>query len=328
MDQATRAHQGRSFNVVAAEYERGRPGWPTTMVDRLATVLDLPASATVLDLGAGTGKLTRVLVGRFARVVAVEPLPAMRSQLVAQVPQAEVYEGSAERIPLPDGSVDAVFVADAFHWFDWPAALAEIARVTGPAGRLVLLWHGADGPWEPALPESVRERIRHAAAQYPPGGVVGEGGVWRQAFTGSAFGPLVEESVPYEFVTDREGVIANLLSLSTVARLPEAEREALQAELATLPETTYRRKLPIRLYWTRKRGVPTQPGHRPDEPASPQWCDRCGGGLAEADHTACQAARAWEPPRFCPYCRRRMKVQVLPAGWRASCVAHGETRAG
>jgi SAM-dependent methyltransferase len=334
VDQVTRARQGRSFDSVAGEYERGRPGWPMLALERLATALELPASATVVDLGAGTGKLTRLLTTRFSTVMAVEPLAGMREQLAARVPKAAVYEGSAERLPLPDASVDAVFVADAFHWFDWPVALAEIARVLRPGGGLALLWHEAAGPWLPTLPDQVVAQLRQAAQRTPPGGVIVREGRWRQAFADSAFGPLGEDGVPYEHVTDRDGLIANLLSQSPVAGLPEAERAQLQAELVQLPEATYRRPLWSRMYWARTSPIPQQHPHAvesptvPEEDAAdseqPQWCDRCGGSLHEGDHTVCRRARALEPPRFCSYCRRRMKVQVLPVGWRAQCVAHGE----
>src|SRR5215210_1992090 len=96
------------------DYERGRPGWPPEVVD----VPGLPAAATVLELGAGTGKLTRLLVSQFGRVLAVEPAEAMRRLLVTFCPEVEVLAGSAEEIPLANASVDAVFAAEAFHRFD------------------------------------------------------------------------------------------------------------------------------------------------------------------------------------------------------------------
>src|SRR5262245_54130558 len=104
-------------------YERGRPGYPSGAV----TAPGLPSSALVLDLGAGTGKLTRVLCVSFARVLAVEPDSHMRRRLVALCPEAEALAGSAEQIPVADGSVDAVFAAQSFHTFDQGRALSEIA---------------------------------------------------------------------------------------------------------------------------------------------------------------------------------------------------------
>jgi ubiquinone/menaquinone biosynthesis C-methylase UbiE len=120
----------RSFGDAAEVYELGRPGWPV----EVTTVGDVPQSATVLDLAAGTGKLTRLLVARFARVIAVEPLDPMRTILERLVPEAESIAGSAEAIPLRDASVSAVYVAEAFHWFGGdPVVVAEIERVLGPA---------------------------------------------------------------------------------------------------------------------------------------------------------------------------------------------------
>src|SRR6266404_2443040 len=119
------------------DYERGRPGWPPEVIELAA----LPPTATVLDLGAGTGKLTRLLVSAFDRVVAVEPAEAMRRLLVTFCPEAEALAGTAQEIPLPDDSVDAVLAAQAFHWFEDEHALAEIARVLRPGGALVLMWN-------------------------------------------------------------------------------------------------------------------------------------------------------------------------------------------
>ncbi len=310
-----RARQARSFAVVAAEYHRGRPGWPHALLDVVATVLHLPDGVPVADVGAGTGKLTALLAERF-RVVAVEPLDSMREVLTATVPAATVYAGSAEQLPLADASVQAVFVAEAFHWFDGRRALAEADRVLRPTGGVVLLWNVPAGPWEPALPEGARRLIREAIARGgEPGGALVAAGTWREAFTGSAFAPPVHQRITHELELDRDGVVANALSISSVAGLPAEERETLRERLtALLPDRRYRRRLHTELYWARRHDV--------------AWCDRCGGALGEGSHTACVAARELEPPRFCPRCRRRMKVQVLPAGWAATCVAHGELRAG
>ena len=120
---------------------------PSEVVD----IPGLPLASTVLDLGAGTGKLTGLLVTRFGRVVAVEPAEAMRRRLATLCPEAEVLAGSAEEIPLAQASVDAVFAAEAFHWFDGKRALAEIARVLRPRGALVLMWNLPAGPTEPSI---------------------------------------------------------------------------------------------------------------------------------------------------------------------------------
>ena len=142
----------RSFDLAAEEYERTRPSYPSELLDELP----LDSDADVLDLGAGTGKLTRVLVGRYAHVTAVEPLDGMRRILERVVPAAEALPGSAERIPLDDASVDAVFAAQAFHWFDHDVAMPEIARVLRPGGVLCLVWNGPDESRPSPLPDAFR----------------------------------------------------------------------------------------------------------------------------------------------------------------------------
>ncbi len=142
-----------SFAGVADAYERARPGYPLEAVRWLAG--ETPAD--VVDLGAGTGKLTRSLVELGHRVTAVEPLPEMLDHLRAAAPQAKALLGTAEEIALPDASADAVVCAQAFHWFDAEKALAEIARVLRPAGRVALVWNTRDDvePWVRSLSETI-----------------------------------------------------------------------------------------------------------------------------------------------------------------------------
>lgn len=130
----------KSFENIGEEYDRYRPGFP----DAAAADI-LPARVgSVLDLGAGTGKFTELLVARADRVIAVEPSVAMLDVLRAKLPDVEAIVAGAESIPLPDSALDAVTVAQAFHWFDRDAACAEIARVLIPGGTLGLLWNRAD----------------------------------------------------------------------------------------------------------------------------------------------------------------------------------------
>jgi SAM-dependent methyltransferase len=132
--------QSLSFGAEAAAYERGRPSYPPEAIDWL-----LPDHAhTVLDLGAGTGKLTTRLVERGLDVVAVDPIPEMLELLSHSLPDTPALLGTAEDIPLPDDSVDAVLVAQAWHWFDPARAVDEIARVLRPGGRLGLVWNNRD----------------------------------------------------------------------------------------------------------------------------------------------------------------------------------------
>jgi SAM-dependent methyltransferase len=132
------------FEQGAEAYEVSRPSYPAAALACIVGRAGLGPGRRVLDLAAGTGKLTRLLVPSGAEVVAVEPVAAMRAELVAATPGVEALDGTAEAIPLPDASVDAVTVAQAFHWFDVAPALAEIARVLRPGGTLLVVQNERD----------------------------------------------------------------------------------------------------------------------------------------------------------------------------------------
>ncbi|NGX09322.1 methyltransferase domain-containing protein [Mycobacteroides franklinii] len=134
------AEPSLSFGSQAAAYERGRPSYPPEAIDWLLP----PGAHDVLDLGAGTGKLTTRLVERGLNVVAVDPLAEMLEVLSKSLPDTPALLGTAEEIPLPDNSVDAVLVAQAWHWVDPERALPEVARVLRPGGRLGLVWNARD----------------------------------------------------------------------------------------------------------------------------------------------------------------------------------------
>lgn len=245
---------GESFDRVPAEYERGRPGWPERAVELAARELGLGEGATVLDLAAGTGKLTRVLVRRFARVLAVEPLDGMRAVLQEVVAAAEAFAGSAEALPLPNASVDAVFCAEAFHWFDGERSLPEIARVLRPPGGLILMWNEPAGPFEPPLPAAAAARLRELRNTRKAPAERHDTGLWRAAFASSPFETLRERAVEHEHVLDREGVVAQFASQSYVASLSDADREReLELLRAALAGDRYRRTYRAELHWTRLR---------------------------------------------------------------------------
>jgi SAM-dependent methyltransferase len=242
-----------AFGNTAEDYERGRPGWP----DAVAEVGGLPPESEVLDLGAGTGKLTRVLGRRFARVTAVEPDPSMRA-LCSQVTLCcKVLEGSAEAIPLPDDSVDGVFCAEAFHWFDWPVAIAEIARVLRPRGALVLCFNTGMGQNYLPLPPAARSVVdRYRRPGVEPGGTILAAGAWRAPLDAlsSPFEALKEQSFEHVHVQDRNTLVARTLSTSIFAALPESERCELGSELrAAIPEGGYTTPLRAEVYWARLR---------------------------------------------------------------------------
>ena len=139
-----RRERSLSFGSQAAAYERGRPSYPPEAVDWLLAPTDTWVARDVLDLGAGTGKLTTRLVERGLQVVAVDPIAEMLEMLRTALPDTPALLGSAEQIPLLDNAVDAVLVAQAWHWFDPERAVAEIARVLRPGGRLGVLWNTRD----------------------------------------------------------------------------------------------------------------------------------------------------------------------------------------
>ena len=242
-----------AFGNSAREYELGRPRWPEELIDQVAGELELGSDATVLDLGAGTGKLTRDLVPRFGRVIAVEPDDAMRAVLEEGVPEAESLAGSAEAIPLPDASVDAVFTAEAFHWFASDESVGEIVRVLRPRGGLVILWNLDFGDPDPPMGEEVDRVIDVAFAM---GGAPGIGkvlsGFWREPIAKGPFEPLQESEVERTVTRTRDQWLANMLSVSSIAALSDADREEFAARLHELvPDVRYRWSIRTVAYWTR-----------------------------------------------------------------------------
>ncbi len=223
-------HAEIGFGRASAAYERGRPDYPLAAVEHACARTGLAPSGTVLDLGAGTGKLTRLLKDRAARVVAVEPVDAMRSELALRAPFAEAIPGTAEAVPLSDGEVDAVFCAQAFHWFDGPRALAEIARVLRPRGGLALLWNRRDEsvPWVAELTRLLDRHERDAPRH--------RSDAWRAAFDGeTAFSPLETAFFPYEQpLASLDALVDRVASISFVASLDEAPRCELLDEVRNL----------------------------------------------------------------------------------------------
>jgi SAM-dependent methyltransferase len=216
------------------DYERGRPSYPPDV----ARVPALPRSASVLELGAGTGKLTRLLVDEFDQVVAVEPDIGMRRWFAALCPQAELLGGTAEQIPLADASVDGVFVAEAFHWFAHERALAEIARVLRRPGVLVLMWNLPAGPVEPSITavEAFLEPIWPKDFEMPldlDPRRLPHARDWPQALADSAFGPLQETQFANPLTVDREGLLAFFGSMGWIGALPADEQRTLLDEVGS-----------------------------------------------------------------------------------------------
>ncbi len=248
----------RGFPEATEAYVRGRPTYPAKAAERLERELHLKPGRIVLDLAAGTGKLTALLVGTGAGVVAVEPVAEMRAVLEQALPGVRALSGTAEAIPLAAGSVDAVTVGQAFHWFRADEALPEIRRVLRSEGGLGLVWNVRDTSvrWVARLSE-IMEPHRGDAPTHRTG-------AWREAFERSTlFGPLGHTKFRHVHHLTPEGVVARVASVSFIAALPEPEREGVFAEvrelLANDPQTRGRAEieLPYRtdVFWTRARGA-------------------------------------------------------------------------
>jgi SAM-dependent methyltransferase len=223
----------RSFDLAAEHYEATRPSYPDGVLD----LLPVEAGATVLDLAAGTGKLTRVLARRYARVIAVEPLDGMRAILERVVPGVEALAGSAEQIPLADASVDAVFAAQAFHWFDHERALPEIGRVLRPGGVLAIVWNGPDESRPNPLPQGYTAYLRELRRERS---TLDEQTPFRDLIAHGPFGEVHEEAVPHDHVLDRKGQLDNARSVSWIASRDADEVERVIARLAELlPDGEY-----------------------------------------------------------------------------------------
>jgi SAM-dependent methyltransferase len=220
------------FERGAGDYEQARPSYPPEAVDLVVGVLDLAPGRRVLDLAAGTGKFTRLLAPSGAEMVAVEPVAAMRAELIEQVPGVEVLDGRAEALPLPDGSVDGVVAAQAFHWFDARRALAEVHRVLRGGGRLALVWNVRN-----ERVDWVRQfgAIMVAAAGRKP---YVDGTDWPAVVADAGgFGPLLHQRFTYDQPIDADLLVQRAASTSFVSALPDDERERCLVEIRALTRT-------------------------------------------------------------------------------------------
>ncbi|QLI81130.1 class I SAM-dependent methyltransferase [Chitinibacter fontanus] len=216
------------FTHRAQQYQQGRPEYPSAIASYLQQTLKLGAGQTVLDLGAGTGKFTKLLVQTAASVVAVEPIAAMREQITTQA--VTVLAGHAEAIPLPDSSVDVICCAQAFHWFANGEALAEMHRVLRANGKLCLIWNTRDESfdWVAAITQLMHPHEGDAPRYYT--------GQWKAPFyEQNWFGPASYHALPHAHIGAIEQVIIDrFMSVSFIAALDEAAQQQFKQQLLTL----------------------------------------------------------------------------------------------
>ncbi len=273
MDDDVRSH-ARSFGPIADRYDRGRPSFPDEAVRWLVGT----EPATVLELGAGTGKLTEVLARLGHDVHATEPDPGMLKVLKRRLPDVPTSESGAEEIPLPDRSVDVVVAAQAFHWFDHDVALPEIARVLRPGGHLALTWNQRDTriPW-------VRKLGRILEGQ--PGSTTGTT-TWTDPLVQcDLFGFVDEKTFHFWQDVNRETILDLVASRSYVAMQDEEAREATLAQVLALYDDYGRgmdgMQLPYDCECFRAQVL-----DRPDAPGDPDEDDAADGAEAPVEGAA------------------------------------------
>jgi SAM-dependent methyltransferase len=210
-------------------YERGRPAYPLEAVVWLVEALRIGPETTVVDVGAGTGKLTSQLVPTGATIVAIEPIDTMRAVLAANLPTVTAHPGTAEALPLQTASADAIVAAQALHWFNIPAAAAEFSRVLRPSGRLGVIWNERDTSvdWANELDSIVEPYQRegpHRRSQ-------------REVELGDQFGPLQHADFSHVQVVDLDTLRDRVASMSYIAVLPDEERMRVLDRVAALAAT-------------------------------------------------------------------------------------------
>ncbi len=233
----------RGFGAQAAAYDRARPSYPPDAVGWLAHALRIEPGRRVIDLAAGTGKLTRLLAATGADLIAVEPVTAMRDVLRASLPGVAAVAGVAESLPFASASIDAVTVAQAFHWFDQSRAMAELARALRAGGRLGVIWNSREPgvDWTDRI-WSVMDRVERGAPWHAEGvaGARSFGGVgspgWTEPDLPRAAGWSRWTTATFFHVqrATHQGVVDRMLSVSHVAALPPAEQEEVLTEIRTI----------------------------------------------------------------------------------------------
>jgi SAM-dependent methyltransferase len=224
------AHTG--FGNAAQTYVRGRPDYPPALLAWLREQLALGIGKAAIDLGAGTGKFTKMLLKTGATVIAVEPIDAMRAELTKNLPGVQGIAGTAQAMNLPDATSDALLCAQAFHWFATEQALHEIHRVLKPGGKLGLVWNVRDESvdWVAAITAI----INHYEADTPRY----HKNEWKRPFKGALLSRLRETHFPYQHIgTPQQVIVDRFLSVSFIAALPDTERTNVGQQLTQLIAT-------------------------------------------------------------------------------------------
>jgi SAM-dependent methyltransferase len=244
------------FDAEAEAYERARPSYPPDAVTWLVGALGIGPTSAVADVAAGTGKFTRLLTPLRARVFAVEPVAGMREQLRNAVPGVAVIGAAAEALPFRDGTLDAITVAQAFHWFDRSRALPEFHRVLRRGGRIGVIANDRDisEPWVAA----VWSVLDHVENRRP----FGDHEEWHEiGFEDQPwFTPLANAQFVNEQVLTPDQVVDRLRSISYVAALAPARQlevlDEIRAVVATHPDTAGRERLVLpyraQVWWTER----------------------------------------------------------------------------
>ena len=210
-------------------YAASRPAYPAEAIDWLRDRMEIGSASRVVEVGAGTGLFTRLLLDTGAAVVATDPVPEMLAHLASTLPGAGTAVATAEALPIADGSVDAVICATAFHWFATPQALAEFRRVLRPGGALGLIWNVRDNdvPWVRRL-SGITDRYQDDAPRQ-------KSQAWRGVFPAPGFTPLHETVMRYDHVgTPDDVIVGRTLSTSFIAALPDDRRATLIDEVHAL----------------------------------------------------------------------------------------------
>lgn len=240
------AHRG--FEAEAETYDRARPTYPPDAVRWLTDNLGIRPGRRVVDLAAGTGKLTEPLLAAGANLAAVEPVSAMRAQLRGKLPRVPALAGVAEALPFAADSLDAVVVAQAFHWFDAKRALAELARVVRVGGRLGLIWNARDRSvaWVDAV-WSIMDRVEGGAPWREQGG--GKASAERADVAMEPWSDWVTATFRHVQYCSHEDVVDRIRSVSHIAVLPPERQEPLLGEVRSIlrehQETRWRRTVGV-----------------------------------------------------------------------------------